>query len=462
MRYNPAHIVRTFAPLYAMASLLVISTAACAQTDSGGIGQAGTANDSAGDTDETWSLHGQTTFTDQYHPAFTSPYRGANSLDPGSRGDETFDLTVFAGVRLWKGGEAYVNPEVDQGFGLSDTYGIAAFPSGEAYKIGDTHPYVKLPRLFFRQTFDLGGATQKIDPDANQLGGERTADNVIVTIGKISVTDIFDNNTYAHDPRADFLNWAVIDAGAFDYAADSWAYTYGAATEWTQSWWTLRTGIFDLSKVPNMPHLETNFRQFELVSEAEERHTLFGRDGKMKLLAFLNRGDMGDYNDAIALAELTHTTPSTALVRRYNSRPGVSLNFEQEILDNLGAFARASLSDGSKEAYEFTDIDRSFSAGLSLKGVSWSRPDDTVGFAGEVAGISNAARDYLADGGFGILVGDGRLPHYGLENVLESYYSVKITSWFTATFDYQFVANPAYNPERGPVSLLALRFHGEF
>lgn len=463
MIFDPATLARALVGFSsaATASLLLLSTAAYAQAEAGENAAPSSAPVSGNDSEQ-WSLHGQVTVTDQYHPAFTSPYRGRNSLDPGSRGDETVDVTLFAGVRLWQGGEAYANPEIDQGFGLSDTVGAAAFPSGEAYKIGDASPYVKLPRLFFRQTFDLGGNEQPIAPDANQLGGARTADNLILTAGKISVVDIFDTNTYAHDPRGDFLNWAVIDAGAFDYAADSWAYTYGGAGEWTQSWWTLRAGIFDLSKIPNMPHLETNFRQFEVVAEAEERHTWFGRDGKLKLLGFLNRGRMGNYNDALKLAVLTGGLPNTALVRKFASRPGGELNFEQQLTDDLGLFARASMNDGSKEAYEFTDMNRSLSAGLSLKGVDWSRSDDLVGLAGEVGAISHAAQDYFAAGGIGILIGDGRLPHYGLENVLEAYYSARVFSWFTATADYQWMENPAYNSDRGPVSFFGLRFHGEF
>jgi high affinity Mn2+ porin len=449
----------------ACASLLLPAPAFAQTAPPGGNtapAQASPADGSTPDYDEVWSIHGQTTFTDQYHPAFTSPYRGANSLDPGSRADETFDATFFLGARLWDGGEAYFNPEIDQGFGLSDTYGIAAFPSGEAYKFGDTKPYFKIQRGFVRQTFDLGGDTQNIDPDANQLGTTRTANNLIVTVGKISVVDIFDTNSYAHDPRADFLNWAVVDSGAYDYAADSWAYTYGTAVEWTQDRWTLRGGIFDLSKVPNEAHLETNFRQFEVVSELEERHTLFGRDGKLKLLAFDNRGRMGDYNESIALAELTHTTPSTVLVRRYNSKPGAALNFEQAATDDLGIFARASMNDGSKEAYEFTDMDRSATAGISLKGKTWSRPDDTIGASFEVGSVSRSAQDYFALGGLGILVGDGQLPHYGHENDFESYYSARLFHWFTTTFDYQFVDNPGYNRDRGPVSVLAVRLHAEF
>ncbi len=205
-------------------------------------------------------MHGQVTHVWQYHPAFKAPYSGPNSLDPGSRGNETFDATLYLGFRPWSGGEIWINPEIDQGFGLSNTLGVAGYPSGEAYKVGKSSPYFRLQRLFFRQTFDLGGAVETLDPDANQLGGTRTADNVVITGGKISATDIFDTNTYAHDPKKDFLNWAIIDAGAYDYAADAWGYSYGIAAEWTQAWWTLRVGLFDLSRVPNTTELETDFR----------------------------------------------------------------------------------------------------------------------------------------------------------------------------------------------------------
>ena len=413
----------------------------------------------AADAPEDWSLHAQSTFVDQYHPAFKSPYHGANSLDPGSRGDETFDATLFAGVRLWDGGEAYINPEIDQGFGLSDTIGVAGFPSGEAYKVGKSAPYFRLQRLFFRQSFDLGGDVEAIEPDANQLGGARTADNLVVTAGKLSVTDIFDTNAYAHDPKKDFLNWSIIDSGAYDYAADSWGYSYGIAGEWTQSWWTLRAGIFDLSRIPNDPALVRGFGQYEFVTEAEERHTLWGADGKLKLLVYFNRGRMGSYDDAINLGLATQAIPSTALVRKPASRAGLAINFEQQLGDKLGAFVRASLDDGSKEADEFTEINRSLAVGLSRKGSDWGRPDDVIGVAGVVNAMSESARNYFAAGGIGILIGDGRLPHYDTENVFETYYSAKITDWLTAGADYQFIANPAYNPDRGPVSVLSARLH---
>jgi high affinity Mn2+ porin len=412
--------------------------------------------------DETYAFHGQITFVDQYHPGFHSPYRGTNSLDPGSRGDETVAATLSAGLRLWDGGQLYADPEIDQGFGLSNTLGIAAFPSGEAYRVGATTPYFRLQQVFFRQEIDLGGKTSTVDSAANQLGMTQTEDNLIVTLGKFPVTQVFDTNAYAHDPSSDFMNWALIDAGAFDYAADSWGYSYGTSVEWTQNWRTLRGGIFALSRVPNGRELQTDFSQFELDGEAEARFDLFGKDGKFKLLGFLNRARMGSYADAIALAQATHTIPDTALVRKYNSRPGFELNVEQPITDDLGAFFRASFNNGDEETYEFTEANQSFSGGVSLKGTRWGRSDDTVGIAGIVDGISHAARSYLAAGGLGVLIGDGRLPDYATEDVVEAYYSAQATSWLAATVDYQFVANPAYNTDRGPVSIFAVRLRAAF
>src|SRR5262249_14783885 len=145
---------------------------------------------------------------------------------------ETWDATLFAGARLWNGAEIWFNPEIDQGFGLSDTLGVAGFPSGEAYKLGQNYPYFRLHRVFVRQTINLGGETEKIEGDANQFGGEQSSNRLVLTVGKFSTPDIFDTNKYAHDPRNDFLNWTVIDAGTFDYAADAWAFTFGAAAEW--------------------------------------------------------------------------------------------------------------------------------------------------------------------------------------------------------------------------------------
>ena len=408
---------------------------------------------------EIWSLHGQGTFVEQYHPAFRSSVRGPNSLDPGSRGNETFDATLFAGVRLWDGTELYVNPEIDQGFGISNTLGAAGFVSGEAYKVGKAEPYGRLQRLFLRQSFDLGGETAAVTSDANQLAGSRTADNLVLTVGKFSVTDIFDANAYAHDPKSDFLNWSLIDSGAFDYAADAWGYSYGASAELSLDRWTLRLGAFDLSRRPNDTELQRGFGQFELVGEGEGRFSLWNRPGKLKLMGFLNRARMGSYRDALAWGEAHEAPPAMDAVRRYGSKAGGAINLEQQLSEAAGLFVRLSLNDGSKEAYEFTEINNSVAAGVSLNGASWGRGGDTVGVAFVSNGLAHPARDYLAAGGIGILIGDGSLSDYGRENIAEAYYSAALTAWLRAGIDYQLVVNPAYNASRGPVSLFAFRLH---
>lgn len=429
---------------------------------------AATQNAAPGSTDRqpdhpAWAVYSQFTVVNQTQTGFVSPYQGQNSLNPLNKNAETTDFTLFAGLRTGNG-ELWINPEIDQGFGLSNTVGVTGFPSGEAYKVGANKPYLRLPRVFYRQVFDLGGELQTINPVANQLGRTQTADNLMLTMGKFSVVDIFDTNSYAHDPRADFLNWSILDSGAFDYAADAWGFAKGVALEWTQSSWTVRGGFFSLSKIPNGTVLDSTFSQHEWVGELEERHQLSGHPGKVKLLGFVNQGNMGRYSDALALARQTNSTPDTALVRRYATRPGEGINIEQELTDDLGVFARASINDGSKEAYEFTEINRSVSAGLSLKGKRWARRDDTAGIAVVTNDLSGAARSYFAAGGIGILIGDGKMPHYGSEKIIESYYSCTVAAvdHLTMTLNYQYIVNPAYNRDRGPVSIFGARVHKEF
>jgi high affinity Mn2+ porin len=191
------------------------------------------------------------------------------------------------------------------------------------------------------------------------------------------------------------------------------------------------------------------------------RHQILGRPGKLKLLGYVNRSDMGSYTDALRLARQTGATPDTSLVRQLASNPGLAINVEQELASDLGAFARASANDGDKEAFEFTEINRSLSAGLSLKGDRWGRHDDTVGLAVVVNALSGAARDYFAGGGMGILIGDGRL-NYGPEKIAEIYYNWHLDPRLDLALDFQHLTNPAYNRDRGPVPIVALRLHGQF
>ena len=411
--------------------------------------------------DETFGVHAQFTYVEQETSGFNAPYRGPNSLSPNS-GAETTDATLYLGARLWPGAEAWLNGELDQGHGLDDTLGVAGFPSGEAYKVGKNQPYLRLQRAFVRQTFNLQDDSEQVEAAANQLRGSQSNDRVVITVGKFSVVDIFDTNRYAHDSRGDFLNWTVIDSGTFDYAADAWGYTAGAAIEWYTHSWTLRSGLFDLSDVPNSVHLEPGFHEFQVDLELEHRHEIAARAGRVLLTAFESRGRMGLLDEAIAVAANSGEPPDIAALRRNRGRGGLSLGVEQELAAELGAFIRAGKAAGNVETYEFTDVDRTLAVGLSLQGSRWRRANDTVGIAAVNNAISGVREAYLNAGGLGILIGDGRLPHPGPEQIIESYYSAAVFAFAHLSLDYQWINHPAYNRDRGPVSVIAVRLHAEF
>jgi high affinity Mn2+ porin len=412
-------------------------------------------------TPERWAVHVQATDILQHYGSIHSPYAGPNSLLPGSTSGNTFDATLYVGVRPWAGAELGGNLEMYQGYAPSNTLGVAGYVNGDGAKVGRAHAYGRIARLFLRQTLDLGGAADDQEADANQLARPRTHDRLVFTAGKLNVTDIFDANRYAHDPRSDFLNWSLIAAGSFDYAADAWGYTYGAAAEWYRGDWTWRAGVFDLSITPNNAILTNDFHQFQLVGEAERRFTLGGRPGAVRLTGFLTRGGMGRYDDAVALARATGQPADTAKVRRYASRPGVHVGLEQEVADGVGVFARAGVDDGRYESYEYTDIDRTISVGVSLSGARWGRKDDTLGAAVVANGLSASGHRYLDAGGLGILVGDGRLPHPATEEIIEAYYSLGVVRGVHLSLDDQYVRHPAYNHDRGPANVVGLRMHVE-
>jgi high affinity Mn2+ porin len=413
-------------------------------------------------TPQTWAIHGQATFVLQAHPDLRSPYEGPNSLRGQGEAKETFDATLYAGFRPWSGAEIWVNPEIDQGFGLSNTLGVAGFPSGEAYKVGKAQPYAKLPRWFLRQTINLGGDSEKVDADLNQLGGRQRSNRLVVTVGKFSVVDVFDTNEQAHDPRSDFMNWTIIDAGTFDYAANAWGYTYGAAAELYAGPWAFRAGAFDLSDVPNSERLDPRFSQYEFDGEIEHRHSILGQPGKLKVTLYLNHGRMGRFEDAIRLAEQTGGPADIAAVRQTRNRAGISFNLEQQVSKSTAMFVKGGLTNGNIEPYEFTDVDRTLAAGATVKGTGWGRGDDTVGVAGVVNGITRVHQQFLHAGGLGILVGDGKLPHPGGEYLAEAYYDVALAKPLHLSFDAQLVVHPGYNRDRGPVPVGGLRLHAQF
>jgi high affinity Mn2+ porin len=404
-----------------------------------------------------WSTHYQYTAIDQGHPAFRSPYSGSNSLNPGNRMNETMSATAYLGRTLWQGGALYLDPELNQGFGLSHTTGVAGFPNGEAQKAGEHAPKLNIARFYLVQTIGLGGEQEKVEDGLNQVAGTRDISRVTIYAGKLAVNDLFDTNGYAHDPRNDFMNWSVWEGGAYDYAADQKGYSDGIAAELNQKDWAFRAGAFLMPKRSNDRDLETRILQRGgYQAELEERYELFGKSGKLRLLGFVNRGFAGSYREALSV-------PGVDIVqtRKERLKEGLVVNLEQAISDDLGAFARFSFNDGQNEIMSFTDIDRSGLVGVSLKGSAWRRPDDTIGLAAVINALSSAHADFLKAGGRGILVGDGRL-NYATENIMEAYYRIQLAKPLSLTADYQFVANPAYNRDRGPVSILAVRAHLQF
>ena len=409
-----------------------------------------------------WNIHAQMTFLPQAYPGFRSPYEGAYSLPGGGQGRETFTTSAFLGWKLWRGGEFFFNPELAQGFGLNSTLGLAGFPNGEAQKGGAPYPRFRAQRYFIRQTFGLGGEQEDLTDAAFQFAGKRDIERVTVTVGRFAVGDFFDGNAYAKDPRADFMNWAMWSSAAYDFPADLPGFTRGGVVELNKKDWAVRGGLFQVPSAPNSDIL--TFNTGGVVLEFEGRYALADLPGKVRVGTFLNRGNTASYRGAIAASAadpLLDINDAVLALRKVRTKYGFYVNGEQQIARDVGIFGRYSWNDGQNEILSFTDIDRSLSAGVSIKGAAWGRPSDTIGIGGAINGLSSAHRDYLAAGGLGLLIGDGRLS-YSNERIFETYYAYVIDKNFTVTADYQMIANPAYNADRGPVSIFAARVHGEF
>ncbi|MDB6017449.1 MAG: carbohydrate-selective porin OprB [Pedosphaera sp.] len=409
--------------------------------------------------EQSWNWHVQNSDIVQYHPGFRAAYSGPNSLSSASEVRETVSLDLLVGARLWRGGEFHVDGLLWQGFGFSRTVGVEGFPNGEAFRLGTKVPNVNFSRIFIRQTIGLGGEQETVEDDALQLAGRRDVSRITLTAGRISAKDIFDNNSYANDPRTQFMNWSFMANEAWDYPADSLGYMSGLAVELNQPKWAVRYGFFQMPRVSNGTALDSNFLDaWGMVTEFERRFALGGHPGAIRLLAYLNRAHMGSYQAALDNPARPADIQAT---RAYRYKYGFGLNAEQEIIKNVGAFMRLGWSDGENESWTFADVDRTATVGVSVKGEFWHRPDDTVGLAGAVNGISRVHQEFLAAGGTGILAGDGRL-NYGLEQLMEAYYDFQICKNVRGAIDYQYIANPAFNRDRGPVSVFGARLHWAF
>ena len=406
-----------------------------------------------------WNWHAQNTDIVQYHPGFSADYSGPNSMDKINEVRETVSVDLYGGARLWHGAEAHIDGLLWQGFGLSDTRGVEGFPNGEAFRLGTAAPNVTIARLFLRQTFGLGGDKEVIEDDELHLNNTQDISRITVTLGKMSAKDIFDYNIYANDPRTQFFNWALMANEAWDYPADSLGYTTGIAIELNQPQWAVRYGFFQMPRTANGTAQDTHYLDaWGMVVELERRYQWRSHPGAVRFLAYLNSANIGSYQAAL---DSPVRPADIQASREYRIKYGFGLNLEQELVRNVGAFLRAGWSDGQNEAWTFADVDYALSLGLSVKGEFWGRNNDTVGLAGIFNAASSVHHEFLAASGTGILAGDGTLT-YGVERNLEVYYDFHVWKTLHIAIDYQLITNPAFNQDRGPISVIGARLHVEF
>jgi len=416
--------------------------------------------------DSGWSYHLQFTGILQGHPNFHAPYTGQNSSTPQHERAYSVTTTAYLGRRLWTGAALYFNPEMAGGKGFGSTLGIAGFPNGETFRIGNPEPTVYVARIFLRQHIFLDREHyEDIPGDANQVAEHVSATRITLTAGKFSLGDFFDNNNVSHDPRSDFMNWALMSNGAYDYAANTRGYTYGFVAEYVRPGWTLRLGTALEPKYANGPGLDWHYTHTNSQNmEWEKRYAIHQRKGTLRLLAFYNTNKGPRYREVIA-AKLdgSDTSMDVIIGKAYDGKKyGFGINAEQELGSMLNAFLRLGWNDGKNATWAFTEVDNTISGGIRIYGKGWKRPSDNIGLALLSNGISRDHRDFLAAGGYGFMLGDGQLPHYGRENIAELFYQCHLLYNIWATLDYQFVDNPAYNKDRGPIHVFAARAHIEF
>ena len=411
---------------------------------------------------ERWNLFYQATSIGQAHGTFNSPYSGPFSLQSYPEHLVSLTTTLFFGLRLEKNTALYFDPEIAGGRGFSNVNGLANSSNGELPRVASATPKPYIARLYITHDFGFGGETEAVDSDENQLAGWRPMDRYTVTVGRFTLTDFFDNNRYSHDPRTQFIGWAVMYNGAWDYPADVRGYTWGWIHEIHLRNWSFRYGSGAMPRVANGLRLDHKVLENRGdVLEAEYRFAMREHPGTVRALYYANHANAGNYAEALRQAALTGETPVVADTRRNGTlKYGFGLNAEQEFAKDVGVFARLGWNDGKTESFAFTAIDRLASAGISISGNRWHRPSDTVATEFTASGISGIHALYLARGGSDFLIGDGRL-QYGLECIWETYYSARLFQWFFTSVDLQHVSNPAYNEDRGPLWIASVRLHIE-
>jgi high affinity Mn2+ porin len=406
---------------------------------------------------ERWNLYYQATSIGDYHGTFRSPYEGPNSLRNYMERDVSLTTTLFLGLRLARNTSVYFDPEIAGGRGFSGVNGIANAPNGELPRVASATPKPYLARLYVTQDFGFGDETEPVESAENQLGGTRPMKRYTITAGRFTVTDFFDNNTYTHDPRTQFMAWGVMYNGAWDYAADVRGYTWGWVHEFHTKHWSFRYGSAAMPRVANGLRFDRRlFRNRSDMFEGERRYTVNSHPGTVRVLSYFNHANAGSYAEALQMAK-----PNVIATRKNGTlKYGFGLNMEQEIAKDIGLFGRIGWNDGKTESFAFTAIDHLVTIGASITGTRWKRPFDTAAAELTVSGLSRVHAQYLQRGGLDFLIGDGTL-RYGRETIPEAYYSARLFKGFFTTFDVQHVTNPAYNRDRGPVWVPSLRLHLE-
>jgi high affinity Mn2+ porin len=414
------------------------------------------------DSTERFNLYYQATSIGQHHGSFYSPYEGPLSLSIHPETEASLTTTLFFGLNFGDYTQLYFDPEIAGGRGFSNVDGLANPTNGELPRVAGATPKPYIARLFITHDFALGDEKQSVESDANQLSGPRPVKRYTITVGRFSLSDYFDNNRYTHDPRSQFMGWAVMYNGAWDYAADTRGYTWGWVHELHMRNWSLRYASAFEPKVANGPQFDRRIlRDRGDQFEGELRYNAFSHPGAVRLLSYFNHTDSGSYGAALQLAAATNTTPSVNNVLRSGTlKYGFGVSADQEITKSVGVFMRLGWSDGKNEDFAFTAIDRLATAGISVSGARWKRPGDNVATEFTAAGISAVHALYLSRGGLDFLLGDGRL-NYAPEMSWESYYNAHLYKWFYAAIDAQHITNPAYNHDRGPLWVYSLRLHIE-
>lgn len=412
------------------------------------------------------SIHGQATIIPQYHFKFNAPYTGDNSLLPSEPTRTSFSTTLFLKYKPLKNTYIVFNPEAAGGKGLSKTLGIAGFSNGEVYRVGDPSPKPFIGRLYVEHRFPLSNEMEKVADGINQIAETTNRDYISIIAGKFSLTDFFDDSQISHDPRTQFFNWALMGNGGWDYPANTRGYTMGTVVQALYKNWAVRTALTTVPIEANGPELQFKWgKAMGFVFEFERSH-LFQKSDKqfstLHLGYFINYAHMGNYQASLNRMYLVPgAIPDITSTREYGrTKWGFYGNIDNEF-GSVHQFLKASINDGKNESWAFTEIDNSITTGFQFDGNLWKRNQDRFAIAYIHNNLSSTHQQYLENGGYGFLIGDGKL-NYGAEQIIEAYYSMHLTKQVFLSPDYQFVWHPAYNKDRGPVHIIGLRLHADF